>query len=176
MGHMEWWYMPELPAPVIISLGFCLALAGCAEGTSFNPAAFGLITGSTAVKHSPTTVYELVARGAKACWFAAEAPLHATHIFRAKAEPPARGAAAEIKIYERMPAAKLGLLAFSIGITGTRSIVPGTVEVENLRLAKPLAARMQRDVKRWTSGRAGCNDGRGDWRAALRKQPVDTRK
>ena len=45
--------------------------------------------------------------------------------------------------------AKLGLLAFSIAIAGTRSIAPGTVTVENLRLAKPLAARMQRDVKRW---------------------------
>ena len=28
--------------------GFCLALTGCAEGGAFNPAAFGLITGSTA--------------------------------------------------------------------------------------------------------------------------------
>ncbi len=168
--------MRGLPAPIVISLGFCLALAGCAEGTSFNPAAFGLITGSTTIMHAPTTVYELVALGAKSCWFGTKAPLHTTHIFRAKAEPPARGAAAEIKIYERMPAAKLGLLAFSIDIAGTRSIAPGTVKVENLRLAKPLAARMQRDIKRWQDGRAGCGDGGGDWQAALRERPAGHRK
>ena len=161
--------MRRLPVPGTVLLGACLVLTGCAEGLSFNPATIGLIAGSTKVARSPTAVYALVARGAKSCWFALDGPLHATHIFRAKAEPAARGAAAEIKIYDRARDNKLGLLAFSIDIAGSHSIVPGHVTMENQRLAKPLAARMERDVKRWKSGTTGCGEGGDDWQAALRE-------
>src|SRR5262245_34688712 len=56
---------------------------------------------AVSVSGTPTQVYALVARGALGCWFAPGGPLKASHVFRAEAEPPAKGGAAEILIHER---------------------------------------------------------------------------
>ena len=158
-------------------LGVCLALAGCADGASLNPAMFALITGSVDATKSPTTVYARIARGAQTCWLGPRAPLHGSHLFRAKAEPASRGGAAEVKIYERVPGQKLGLVAFSVAIAGSRSPSPGLVTTHNRRFTKSAAQRMDGDIRRWVRGEISCR-GRisGQWPAALHDQPASKRK
>ncbi|MEW5965097.1 MAG: hypothetical protein AB1749_16235 [Pseudomonadota bacterium] len=115
---------------------------------------------------TPTEVYTRIARGALSCWFGANGPLKATHIFHAEAEPPHKGGRAQIVIHEKdltAPSPR-GLKAYRVQIApdGERT----TIAVENLKLAKPLGDAMEQDVRRWGVGEIGCREAAPAWTAA----------
>lgn len=108
------------------------------------------------VQGTPTEVYSLVARGALGCWFAANGPLKATHVFHADAAPPSQGGLAEIVLHERNPSvrdqrgARAFHVAFASDVAGVR------VRVTVIKVAQTLAEPMVRDVEVWARGGAGC--------------------
>src|SRR5262245_35396978 len=70
-----------------------------AEATSAVPAApvaSGPIEMSLIAPGTPTGVFTQVAHEALRCWFGAGGPLKATHVYRADAQPPAKGGNAVI--------------------------------------------------------------------------------
>jgi hypothetical protein len=105
---------------------------------------------------TPTEVYTLVARGALNCWFGADGPLKATHVFEAAAEPPANGGAAEIVLYERDETLrdKRGARALRVEITSSQTRV--RVGITVIRFGPPLARAMSKDVATWARGGSGC--------------------
>ena len=102
---------------------------------------------------TPTEVYALVAGGALRCWFGADGPLKATHVFHAEAAPPAEGGAAEIVLHERDPSLRdqRGPRAFRVSFAGD----PGGVRVgiTTIKIAAPLSELMVRDVAVWARWR-----------------------
>jgi hypothetical protein len=111
---------------------------------------------SLAAEGTPTGVFALVARGALGCWFAADGPLKASHIYRAEAEPPAKGGNAEIAIYERDPATRdlRGPRAYRITFTAEALGVRMTTTAARFELK--LAQAMAKDVESWAKGGEGC--------------------
>ncbi len=117
-------------------------------------AASGLLTAETATiaDGTPTEVYALVARGALGCWFAANGPLKATHIFHADAAPPAHGGGAEIVLHERDASVRdqRGARVFRVALAGAPG---GThVGITVIKVAPALAELMVRDVEVWGRG------------------------
>jgi hypothetical protein len=105
---------------------------------------------------SPTEVYTRIARGVLTCWFGASGPLKAGYIYHADAEPASRGGNSEIKILTRDPAAAdpRSVRAYRIAIAPADGRT--RVEIENVRLPEPLAARLKEDVERWSGDEEGC--------------------
>jgi hypothetical protein len=122
---------------------------------------------SALVSGTPTGVFAEVARGALGCWFAADGPLKATHIYRAEAEPPAKGGDAEIVIHERdasmrdLRGPRAYRIAFVAEVTSVR------VTMTALRLEPKLAQAMALDVGSWARGKESCR-----LRAVLPPPPV----
>ncbi len=111
---------------------------------------------TTIAAGTPTEVYAQVAGGALRCWFGANGPLKASHVFHAEAAPPAQGGAAEIVLHERDASLRdqRGPRAFRVAFTGD----PGGVRVAitTIKVAAPLGELMVRDVVVWASGATGC--------------------
>src|SRR5262245_46643841 len=77
------------------------SLPRLASETSGRPVPTSPHETSVIVAGTPTGVFTQVAQGALGCWFGANGSLKASHIYRAGAEPPAKGGDAEIVIHER---------------------------------------------------------------------------
>jgi hypothetical protein len=111
---------------------------------------------STLVSGTPTGIFAEVARGALGCWFAADGPLKASHIYRAEAQPPTKGGDAEIVIYERdlsmrdLRGPRVHRIAFTAEVTSVR------VTMTALRLEPKLAQAMAVDVESWAKGEESC--------------------
>jgi hypothetical protein len=127
-------------------------------GLSAFPSISALTKGANQPVGSATEVYTRVARGALTCWFGAAGPLKGPYIYHADAEPPSKGGRAEIVIRTRDKDAAdpRSLKAFRVGIQpggqGTQ------IEVENVKIAEPLAARLTSDVQRWAADQEGCGE------------------
>jgi hypothetical protein len=108
------------------------------------------------VPGSPTDAYAQVARGVLRCWFGADGPLKATHVFHAEAEPPAQGGAAEIVVHERDEEQrdKRGPRAFRVHFSTEQAAV--RVAVTAPKMEKQLAEVMTRDVEAWAKGGSDC--------------------
>src|SRR5262245_3265330 len=78
-----------------------LALLPPASEVGGAPAQEGPHETSVMASGTPTGVFAQVARGVLGCWLAGNGPLKASHVYRAEADPPAKGGDAEIVIYER---------------------------------------------------------------------------
>lgn len=108
------------------------------------------------VSGTPTEVYALVARGVLNCWFGADGPLKDSHEFRAQADPPAKGGAAEIIIYERDATLRdqRGARAYRVTFTGVGAIV--RVAMSARRFDQAVAQVMAKDIGAWAKGNTGC--------------------
>ncbi|MCB1547844.1 MAG: hypothetical protein KDJ41_08440 [Hyphomicrobiaceae bacterium] len=153
-----------------------LAVSGCAGGAGLP--GLGVTTGSVRTPVSSTEVYTRIARGALACWFAAEGPLGATHIFHADALPEAKGGGFEILINERLPSNQRGLKAFRIAVGPGEASATG-LRIENLKLSPALARQLRADVLRWSDGGIGCTARSDGWaptaeppESAAKKKPA----
>jgi hypothetical protein len=105
---------------------------------------------------TPTGVFTQVAHEALVCWFGAGGPLKATHVYRAEAEPPARGGKAVIVIHERDASLRdqRGPRAYRIDFVGEAAGVRVTAAA--LKFEPKLAQAMARDVDTWAKGGGGC--------------------
>jgi len=115
-----------------------------------------LLVPANMVVGTPTEVYTRIARGVLTCWFGAAGPLKSGYIYHADAEPASKGGNSEIKILTRDAAAEdpRSIRAYKIGIAPSDSRT--VVEIENVRLAEPLATRLKADVERWAADEEGC--------------------
>jgi hypothetical protein len=106
---------------------------------------------------TPTGVFAQVARGALGCWFAANGPLKASHVYRAEAEPPAKGGDAEIVIFERDVSLRdqRGTRAYRISFAGEGGGVRVTATA--LKFELKVAEAMARDVETWAKAGSGCH-------------------
>jgi hypothetical protein len=111
---------------------------------------------SALVDGTPTGIFAEVARGALGCWFAANGPLKATHVYRAEAEPPAKGGNAEIVIHERDASVRdlRGPRAYRIVFAAELSSVRVTMIA--LKFEPKLAQAMAKDIESWAKGGEGC--------------------
>ena len=106
---------------------------------------------------TPTGIFAEVARGALGCWFAADGPLKASHVYRAEAQPPAKGGDAEIVIHERDASSVRDLRgprAYRISFAAEFSSVRVTITA--LKFEPKLAQAMAKDVESWSKGGEGC--------------------
>jgi hypothetical protein len=112
---------------------------------------------SVVASGTPTGVFAQVAQGALGCWFGADGPLKATHVYRAEAEPPAKGGEAEIVIHERDLSVRdqRGPRAYRISFLSEMGGVRVTAAA--LKLELKLADAMARDVEAWA--REGAKEG-----------------
>jgi hypothetical protein len=103
-----------------------------------------------------TGVFAHVARGALGCWLAADGPLKASHVYRAEAEPPSKGGAAEITIYERDVSLRdqRGPRAYRISFASEAGGV--RINATALKFDPAKAQAMARDVETWAKGGSGC--------------------
>lgn len=148
--------------------GVAALLCACSGGIS--PTALGMLPApklpempkiafeaEDPVVGSPIDVYSNVARGALTCWFGAKGPLKGQFIYHGEAEPPSKGARADIVIHAIDPSAPSprGLRAFRVTIKadGDRTVLAA----ENLKMPEPLAQQMKDDVRRWAAGESGCS-------------------
>lgn len=106
---------------------------------------------------TPTELYTRIARGALNCWFGATGPLKGRYIYHADAKPASQGGGSVIVIRERDLTADdpRSLRAFRVKITPGSSVAK--LDIENSRIAKPLAERMTKDVRRWAADDVGCH-------------------
>ena len=111
------------------------------------------------VPGTPTEVYALVARGALGCWFGANGPLKATHVFHAEAAPPSQGGQAEIVLHERDVSLRdqRGARAFRVKFASDAAGV--RVGITVVKIAPALAEPMVQDVAVWARGRSGMSGG-----------------
>ena len=112
---------------------------------------------SVAVPGTPTGVFAQVARGALGCWFAPDGPLKASHVYRAEAEPPAKGGDAEIAIYERAASSSRdprGPLVFRIAFAADGYGVRASSIA--YKLDREAAQAMAKDVESWATGGEAC--------------------
>ena len=113
---------------------------------------------SALVSGTPTGIFAEVARGALGCWFAADGPLKTSHIYRAEAQPPAKGGDAEIVIYERDAATR--------DLRGTRAHrVAFTAELASVRVTMT-ALRLEPKLAHDGYGCRELGQGRGELPAA----------
>lgn len=127
-------------------------------GAPHNPLA-AMVTPKPLVSGTPTEVYTRIARGVLTCWFGADGPLKSRYIYHAEAAPAHQGGNSEIKIMTRDHEAEdpRALRAYKIAIAPSEG-GSTRVEVENVRLAEPLAVRLEADVNRWSAAEEGCGD------------------
>jgi hypothetical protein len=120
------------------------------------PSALAPLETTIFAQGTTTEVYALVARGALRCWFGADGPLKATHIFNAEAASPAQGGAAEIVLHERDPSLRdeRGKRAFRVAFASEVGAV--RVGITSIKIPDALAQLMVRDVETWAKGGAGC--------------------
>jgi hypothetical protein len=155
------------PMPGARKVGIGLVLASLAGGCSANgmPTLQSLLpppteTSSVATPSqpyetsvlasgTPTGVFTQVAQGVLSCWFGADGPLKAGYIYRAEAEPPAKGGEAEIVIHERDLSVRdlRGPRAYRISFAGEVGSVRVTAAALKLELKR--AEAMARDVEMW---------------------------
>jgi hypothetical protein len=111
---------------------------------------------STLADGTPTGIFAEVARGVLSCWFAADGPLKASHVYRAEAQPPAKGGDAEIVIHERDASVRdlRGPRAYRISFTAELSSVRVTMTA--LKFEPKLAQAMAKDVEGWSKGGESC--------------------
>jgi hypothetical protein len=104
---------------------------------------------SLAVPGTPTTVFTQVAQGVLGCWFGSGGPLKSSHVYRAEAEPPAKGGEAEIVIHERDLSLRdqRGTRAYKIMFAGEAAGV--RITILPLKIEAKLAEAMARDVETW---------------------------
>lgn len=187
--------MPQFKQKVLI-FGLAVLLAGCTGGPSplmslpqpgsgttsatpspllSAPSLAALLPQGDSATGTPTEVYTRIARGVLTCWFGAKGPLKATHIYHAEAEPASKGGKSEIEIFQKDPAAQdpRSLRAYRITILPSGSAAK--VETENIKVAEPLASRLNADVMRWSSAEGGCGDGpvTGGWSAEQLPPPPE---
>ena len=147
-------------------------LTGCAAGVGSGPdfslpdmpkmpdmAAVASIAapGEPDPQGSATELYTRIARGAVACWFAANGPLKTGYIYHAEADAPSRGGKAEITIHERdatQPNPR-GPKAYHIAIE-PKDEANAVIKPENLKMPEPMAVSMKADIDRWSRGEHGC--------------------
>jgi hypothetical protein len=104
---------------------------------------------SVVASGTPTGVFAQVAQGVLGCWFGADGPLKASYIYRAEAEPPAKGGEAEIVVHERdltqrdLRGPRAYRISFASELGGVR------VTSAALKLELKLAQAMARDVEKW---------------------------
>jgi hypothetical protein len=105
---------------------------------------------------TPTEVYALVAHGALRCWFGADGPLKATHIFHADAASPTEGGAAEIVLHVRDGtfSDQRGARAFRVSMRSDGGSV--RVGITNLKMPEAMGQAMRNDVETWARGGEGC--------------------
>lgn len=105
---------------------------------------------------SATELYARIARGANACWFAANGPLKKAYIYHAEADAPSRGGKAEITIHQRDPsqANPRGPKAYYVRILPEAE--SAKIETQNVAMPDQAATEMQADVERWSRGEQGC--------------------
>jgi hypothetical protein len=103
-----------------------------------------------------TGVFTNVARGVLGCWFAADGPLKASHVYRAEAEPPSKGGAAEVAVYERDRSVRdqRGARAYRISFADEAGGVHVSTTALKFEAAK--AQAMARDVETWAKGGNSC--------------------
>jgi hypothetical protein len=104
---------------------------------------------SVIVSGTPTGVFAEVAQGTLGCWFGPGGPLKASHVYRAEAEPPAKGGDAEIVIHERDTTLRdqRGTRAYRIVFASEASGVRVTSIA--LKFEVKLAEAMTQDVAGW---------------------------
>lgn len=109
---------------------------------------------------SPTGVFTQVAQGVLGCWFGADGPFKTSHVYRAEAEPPAKGGQAEIVIHERDASVRdlRGPRAYRISFASEHGGV--RVVAAALKLELKLAEAMAHDVEKWA--KAGARGGSAD--------------
>jgi hypothetical protein len=164
----------DLPRVLLLCLLASAAAQGCSQASlpALLPDAGGApagITGTTPptappggmettliVEGTPTEVYTQIAQHALRCWFGADGPLKATHVFHADAAPPREGGAADIVLRERDAVLheERGVSAFHVALRGEGSGV--RVVIANLRIAEGVGGLMVRDVDSWARGGEGC--------------------
>jgi hypothetical protein len=116
----------------------------------------GPLEASLTVTGTSTGVFTQVASAALGCWFGADGPLKASHVYRAEAEPPAKGGAAAIVIYERDTSTRdqRGLRAYQVSFTQEGAVVQ--VATKSIKMEPKLARAMASDVAGWVKGGNGC--------------------
>jgi hypothetical protein len=120
------------------------------------PAAPAMVDTTIIAQGTTTQAYAQVAQRVLRCWFGADGPLKATHVFNAEAASPAEGGAAEIFLHERdttmrdQRGSRAFRVSFATEVTGVR------IGITNLKMTDPLAQLMVRDVETWARGGEGC--------------------
>jgi hypothetical protein len=131
------------------------------------PSLTALLPSSDNIVGSSTEVYTRIARGVLTCWFGAAGPLKSTHVYHAEADPASKGGKSEIEIFQKDPTASdpRSLRAYRVVILPSGSTAK--VEIENIKIAEPLASRLGADVLRWSQSEGGCGDSpvTGGWAA-----------
>jgi hypothetical protein len=169
---------PFISVPVLLAVA---ALSGCAgnapelqslsaEPASDTPSSAGVASSPETSGAPPgirvpgavgsaTDIYAQIARGAMACWFAANGPLKTDYIFHAAADAPSRGGGgkAVITIHRRDPsqANPRGFKAYIVEIQPTGE-ASASVTAENRKMSDAYAAAMTDDISRWSKGEQGC--------------------
>lgn len=134
------------------------AIEGAAPNVAFTPVALPIF-GVTA-PGKPSEVYVVIARQAKACWFAPPAPLQQGFVFTADVSPDRRGGAAVITIFEHNTGqhkganAERGQVAYQITLSPNGDQT--SIGTENSRIPDDFAQRMKSDVERWAAGETSC--------------------
>ncbi len=121
---------------------------------------------------TPTEVYTRVARGALTCWFGAAGPLKSRYIYHADADPPSKGGRSEIVIFEKDAAAddprSVRVYRLLISTVDEKT----KLEIENLKISEPLAARLKGDIDRWAGERGGLRRGLRSRRGGRRQKSL----
>lgn len=163
------------PSPLTLPPPSSIATSASPSLTSAIPSLTALLPQSDSIIGTSTEVYTRIARGVLTCWFGAAGPLKATHIYHAAADPASKGGKSEIEIFQKDLTAQdpRSLRAYRITIVPSGSTAK--VETENLKVAEPLASRLNADVMRWSSAEGGCGDSpvTGGWSAEQLPPPPD---
>jgi hypothetical protein len=140
----------------IIACALSGALAACSGGAApIVPKELAEYSGTA------STVYSRIARGANSCWFGPRGFLDRTYIWHGKAEPEAKGGAAEILVHERAEENQRGLKAYLVTIEPKGE--SAHVAAKNLKMPELYARRMTADVYHWAGGGTGCGDAEHGW-------------
>ena len=141
-----------------------VAAAAATPGTPPTPT-----EASLSVPGTPTGVFAQVAQGVLGCWFGGDGPLKASHVYRAEADPPAKGGEAEILIHERDLSLRdqRGTRAYKVMFADEGGGV--RVTIMPLKMEAKLAVAMARDVETWS--KEGVRPGAGCQLRALFPPP-----
>jgi hypothetical protein len=122
------------------------------------PSISALVPHEGRIVGTPTEVYTRVARGALTCWFGATGPLKSRYVYHADADPPSKGGRSEIVIFEKDEDAAdpRSLRVYRVVISTAEQKTK--LELENLKVAEPLASRLGADIARWAANDEGCGE------------------